>query len=278
MIAPAVQLDTTRPRLRPVFRRYWTLCKVSFQERMEFRVNVLMYVAMALLPAMIAIYLWGVIYNGASDRPQFSRLVTYYLVASFVGFRIASFHWTIMNDIREGRMANYLLRPMSYPAASFCYETGGRTWSTLMTIPIYMLVAVLLGDLFQAPAEISTWLLAILAFMVAYVVNYFLSACVGLITVWQNQPEYLLALFEVGSKWLGGVYVPLALIPSPLNDWLQWLPFAYIYSLPVRIFQGLPAGQIWQGLGIQVIWLALGWLFFRQVWKRALRRYEAFEG
>ncbi len=245
---------------------------------MEYRVNIFFYISIALLPALISIYLWGVVFQGSSQPEKFSQLVTYYLLASFVGFRIASFHWKIMNDIREGRLANFLLRPMSYPATVFWYETGGRTWSTILTIPVYLLVAVLLGSLFKIPNDAINWLLAILAFVIAYVLNFFISFCIGLITVWQNPSEGFLALYEVGSRWLGGVYVPLALMPNPAGEWLQWLPFAYIFSLPVRIFQGLPPEQIWQGILVQLVWISISVVVFRWLWRKAQWRYEGFEG
>lgn len=270
----------TRPanNIGPIIQRYWTLAKLSFQERMEYRWGTLMFMILCLLPALVGIYLWGVVFNTTNNPAATRSVTTYYIVAAYVGWRIAQFHWEIMFEIREGRMANALMRPMSYPATLFWYEVGGRAWSTVLTTPVFVLLALLMGNNFQAPADIFAWLLAILAFMIAFVLSFFVTATLGLITIWQNQPEGFFALYSVGAQWMGGVYVPLALLPTAISDWLQWLPFAYIYSLPVRIFQGLPAEKILQGFAVQLGWLTLAALFFNWMWRKAVRRYEVFEG
>jgi ABC-2 type transport system permease protein len=257
---------------------YWTLSKLSFQERMEYRWNVLIYSALALLPALTGLFLWSVIFNSQHNPEATRQITTYYVVAAFVGWRIAHFHWEIMFEIREGRMATFLLRPLSYPAKAFWYEVGGRTWSTLITLPVFVVAALLLGDNFKTPENGWSWLLAILAFMIAFVMNFFITASLGLVTVWQNQPEAFFAMYNSASSALGGVMVPLYLMPAGIGDWLQWLPFAYIYTLPVRIFQGLPADKILQGFAVQLVWLALAALFFRWFWRKAVRHYEVFEG
>ncbi len=259
-------------------RLYWNLCKLSFQERMEYRWNTLTYSVLVLLPTLISIYLWGSVFNASSNPAANQFITTYYVVAAFLGWRIAFYQWPTLFQIREGRMATALLRPMSYPANTFWFEVGGRAWSTLLTLPIFVGLAIVLGDSFKAPESIANWLLAILAFMIAYVLNFFLTFSLGLVTIWQNQPEGFFALYNAASTAIGGVLVPLALLPAGLGDWLQWLPFAYIYTLPVRIFMGLPPAQIWQGFAVQLAWLALAVLFFRWFWQKALRRYEVFEG
>ena len=265
-------------KTRHVFRAYWTLCKASFQDRMEYRWNTLMYLVLAMIPALISLYLWNVIYNTRHDQAGVRYITTYYVVATFIGWRIADFHWQVLFEIRDGKMATDLMRPMSYPAKLFWYEVGGRSWSTLLTIPFFVALAWLLGDNFQAPDNAAAWFLAIGAFMLAFTLNFFMTAGLGLVTVWQNQPEGFFGLWGALARGLGGAIVPLTLLPAGLHDWLQWLPFAYIYSLPVQIFQGLSGWSLWQGLLIQLGWLIVSALVFRWLWRKATRRYEVFEG
>jgi len=272
------QSSASKYNWRRTFRRYWMLCKISFQERMEYRWNILMYMVVVLLPMLVTMYLWTAVFNSQSNLAATRNIITYYVAAGFLNWRIADFHWIFMLNIKEGRMANFLLRPMSYPATQFWYEVGGRIWSTILTLPVFGVLILALGDNFQAPNSPAGWLLATLAFGFSFVLNFFLTASLGLITVWQNQPEPFFWLYNNVVRWLGGAMLPLALLPWGLGNWLQWLPFAYIYSLPVRIFQGLPASQMVQGFGVQLFWLATAGLMFRFVWRKAVQRYEVFEG
>ncbi len=219
-----------------------------------------------------------IVFENTTNPHLVRYITTYYIVASFVQWRIARYDWNILNDIREGRLANYLLRPMSYPATIFWYEAGGRSWSTLLTLPVYVLVIVLLRNDFALPPDGLTWVLTFIAFLIAYLLSFFLTASIGLIVVWQNQPDAFSYLYDTLSRWLGGTMIPLTLMPFGLGIWFQWLPFAYIYNLPVRIFLGLPPDQILEGFAIQLAWLLVMILFFRWLWRKALLRYEGFEG
>jgi ABC-2 type transport system permease protein len=259
-------------------RSYWTLCKVSFQERMEYRWNTLFYSMLALLPVLVGIFLWSSVFQNKGDAQAIKQITTYYLIAGFLGWRIAQYQWQFMFEIMEGRMAYSLLRPMSYPAKVFWYEVGGRSWSTLMTLPVFGFAAILLGENFLVPQEWWRWLVAILAFMIAYVLNFFITAALGLVTIWQNQPEGYFALYGFSSGALGGTMVPLALMPAGFGDVLQWLPFAYVYSLPTQIFLGMPLDKMAQGFAVQFGWLILSILFFRWLWGVAVRRHEVYEG
>jgi len=258
--------------------RYWSLVKISFQERMVYRWNILFYTFLSILPALIAIFLWNAIYKNLNNPEAIRYITTYYVVASWVNWRVAQHQWPIMWQIKEGQLATDLLRPMSYPAKTFWYEVGGRTWSTLISFPFFIVLALAMGSNFVTPNNIFPWLFALLAFVISYVMSFFLTASLGLLTIWQNQPEGFFTLYDVASKWLGGALVPLALMPGWIGDWLQWLPFAYLYSLPVKIFMGMPFEQILQGFAVQLGWLTLSCIFFSWVWRKALDRYEVFEG
>lgn len=263
---------------RSLLRRYSMLCRVSFQERMEYRWNILFYVIVTIVPALIAMYLWTTVFAADNNPTAVRDICTYYVVATFVTWRIAEFQWNMMQEIRDGKMANSLLRPMSYPAKLFWYEVGGRTWSTILTLPVFIILAFALGDNFKMPDNFGTWLLAILAFLIAYVLNSYLTMMLGLLTIWQNQPEGIFAVYWTLARWFGGSFVPLAFMPGGIGEVLEWLPFAYVYTLPVRIFQGLPPEKMLQGFAVQIIWLVVIGLAFRWTWQKALNRYEVFEG
>lgn len=276
-----LNLSTTEKswtRWKYIFRRYWTLCKVSFQARMEYRWNTLLWMTISIVPILVGMYIWSSIF-GSKNSPAYVRyIVSYYLVAGYIGFRIADFNWEFLFNVREGRLATSLMRPMSFPATIFWSEAGGRTWSTILTTPFFVVIAFLLGNNFEMPNNIWPWLLTLVAFLISFVMNFFLTASLGLITVWQNQPEPFFYLYWGLTRTLGGMVVPLALLPLGLGNWFQWLPFAYIYSLPTRIFLGLPTDQLLQGFAVQIFWLIVTGLFFNWLWRKAIRRYEVFEG
>jgi ABC-2 type transport system permease protein len=75
---------------------------------------------------------------------------------------------------------------------------------------------------------------------------------------------------------LGGVMVPLELFPAGLRDALYWTPFPYVLDFPVRVMIGRASGaELWLGIGVQALWVAVLVALFSLLWRAGLKRYAA---
>jgi len=69
------------------------------------------------------------------------------------------------------------------------------------------------------------------------------------------------------------VLVPFSLFPDWFQTAVTWLPFQAVGYIPVMIFLGKrPGGELWEALGLQLIWAVGLWLAGRIVWRRSLRQ------
>jgi ABC-2 type transport system permease protein len=55
-----------------------------------------------------------------------------------------------------------------------------------------------------------------------------------------------------------------------------WLPFKWTFEFPIEVFIGqLSTTEIWQGVGMQLIWVAITGLGIVAVWRNAIRKFTA---
>jgi ABC-2 type transport system permease protein len=112
--------------------------------------------------------------------------------------------------------------------------------------------------------------------LLAGLVCFFLKLCLGCTSFWTNDIVGASTVYEVIASVLGGVLIPIALLP----DWLQivarLLPIQAIYSVPMAILLGKSDGtDPWFGILLQLGWVVVLWALALVLWRAGLRQYEA---
>jgi ABC-2 type transport system permease protein len=68
--------------------------------------------------------------------------------------------------------------------------------------------------------------------------------------------------------------IPLSLFPDWTGGWLRFLPFQYIYYLPVNTLIGKATTAEWAlGLAVTAAWIGIFALATRLAWKRGIAQY-----
>ena len=86
------------------------------------------------------------------------------------------------------------------------------------------------------------------------------------------------------ARWVlemiaGGYLLPLSLYPSWARNITEFLPFKYIYYVPVSIFTGIiDLNTVMTTLFVGVIWLTAMILFSQWIWKKGIIRYSGVGG
>jgi ABC-2 type transport system permease protein len=75
---------------------------------------------------------------------------------------------------------------------------------------------------------------------------------------------------------LGGLFVPLDLLPALIQRIAQFLPFQLLIYFPIQLVLGrLAPDAIARNFGLGVVWLAIALLLFRLVWRAGAKRFSA---
>jgi len=75
------------------------------------------------------------------------------------------------------------------------------------------------------------------------------------------------------TSFLSGGVIPLPFFPAPVLTVVEWLPFAAMQNMPLRIYSGNIAGtDALKGIAFQIFWLAALFLIGQFTIRRAMKK------
>jgi ABC-2 type transport system permease protein len=264
-------------------RLYLTMVRLSIADALQYRVESFIYVLYELLPPIMMMFVWLTVY-------QSNETVAGYSLAEMLGYTVGVMvlrgsvtvhvEWALDHEIRNGQLSAALIRPFSYWAFLFADSVAWRLVRQIFVLPTLVGAIYLLGPaLDSASLPLERLPLVLLSAGLGYVVCFFLKLCIGFVGFWTNDIMGITTLYEVVANVLGGILIPIVLLP----DWLQIvarvLPIQAIYVIPLSILLGRDGGAdpLW-GIGVQLGWIAALYVLASVLWRAGLRQYESVGG
>ena len=247
---------------------------------MAYRVSFMIWRMRSVLQLLTLYYLWFSITTKSTTFFHYSQsqLLTYVFGSSIAVAVIFSTRTTeVANDINEGSLSNFLIRPMSYFTYVFARDIGDKLFNCLCSLfELILLVLLLKPNLF-----LQTNYLSILGTIFAIglgVINYFLIGfLIGAIGFWSSETWGPRFIFGQILGFLSGGLFPLDILPKPLFTFVQLLPFPYLQYFPLKIYLGQITGlQTIVGFFISALWTVFLSLLLRAVWSKGVKQYGAY--
>jgi ABC-2 type transport system permease protein len=184
----------------------------------------------------------------------------------------------MMQEIKEGTLSLRLLRPM-HPVVSYSAESlAAIPMRLVVSVPIFFIAFFAVGGsgLTRDPALLGMFLWSLLG---AWMLNFSVSAIVGVLGLFMESATAVWELWLGGFMLFSGYLLPLELFPPWLERFARALPFAYLQAVPVEILTGLHdrAGAL-RLLGYQLIYALCAMMLLLWLWRRGIRRFQAFGG
>ncbi len=257
-------------------RAYPALLRIGLAEAVAYRAEFVVWMLTTTMP-LVMLALWTAVAREAPfGRFGHSEFVAYYLAAFIV--RSVSGSWVVwqMNqEIRTGSLSLRLLRPIHPFLAYSAEHIAAIPLRSLFALPMAVVLLVASsGHVVHDP-----WQIVMVPFALAggWLVTFSTMLILGTLGLFL---ERSLALFDV---WLGlnavmsGYLVPLELMPRWLAGAAHWLPFRYTLGYPVELIIGMTTRtQAVAGLLVQTAYVVILVILALFVWKRGIRRFEAF--
>lgn len=206
------------------------------------------------------------------------EIVTHFLLV-FVVSSIVQFHgmFWIARDIRDGTMTRYLVRPIAY--LRFINIGSFSSLKPFITIPFFVVIALILHRYVAAPASWWELALGVIAMIVAALMARSVSNIFGLTAFWLEDVRAVANINWALMFVFGGAFAPIAFLPDVMQTIALWLPYRYLWSFPVELYLGqLHPTQIAQGFAMLCV-LAIGLASVVHImWRRGVRRYSAVGG
>lgn len=265
-------------------RKYWHVLNIGIQNTLSYRVNFLFRSLFGLVPLTAIISVWKTIYGqGQSSVAGYtlSQMISYYLVVTLVDMltAVAEDDWQIAADIKDGRISQFLLKPIDYQTYRLTLFAAGRVMYTSMALLPVMAFIYFQRDYFVFPTELLTWVAFTVSVVMTALLQFFISYSMALLAFWLQEVSTFIFIVYAFEYMAGGHLFPLDILPPALAKVLMLSPFPYQLYFPVNVFLGRITGaELATGLGMQALWVLIAYGTARWVWNRGVRHYEAVGG
>lgn len=265
--------------MRSQVRALPRIARVGFAAAVAYRAEILVWVLAYTMP-LIMMALWTAVAREAPIGRFGPDEVCAYFMAMLV-VRLATNAWIVweMNwEVRTGTFSQRLLRPVN-PIVAYAAEMLAALPMRMVIVgPIAALSLLWLG-LDSLSHDAAQLLLFPATLAGAWLLFFLCQAAIGILSFWWESSLQAYDLWLGCYMVLSGYVMPLEFFPEGVRGVLRWLPFHAILGVPVEAVLGLSSrAQTLRGLGVQAAWVAVMVVVVGLLWRRGVRRYQAFGG
>lgn len=256
------------------------VAKNTWYETMSYRLNFVMWRVRVIFQLLTLYFLWSSIIprNGEFLGYTEPLMLTYILGTSLISsIALASRSYGIGEEINNGNLSNFLIKPINYFAYWFSRDMGDKAMNILFSILELTILFILLQPNIFIQTNIFFIFFSLFSAIIALVLYFFFNIMVGLIGFWSPEVWAPRFIFTILLNFFAGGLFPLDILPKPVFYFLQALPFTYILYFPLKIYLGqLSQIEIYQGISIASAWVILLYWLVRLIWRKGLAVYTAY--
>lgn len=258
--------------------KYISLFRMKLIAGLQYRVAALAGIVTQFVWGFMSILLFKAFYEvDASSFPMsFDALVSYiWLQQAFLALFGA---WLADSDIieaiRDGSIAYEMCRPVQiYPMWFFKSLANRLSRMILRSSPI-LLSTLFMPEPFRLRLPTDLWI--ILWFLFSLLLSALIVVAFGMIT-------YIICIHTISSagvrivmmgiiEFFSGSIIPLPFFPNKIGAVVEFLPFASMQNVPLRIYSGDIAGKdVMFRVALQLFWLVAIYLGGYYLMNRTLR-------
>ncbi len=263
-----------RTRTGLSFVPYWKFMTYAFARSLSYRVNILMGILGNIVNLVIQISIWHTLLGSRSvTNTTIGTMITYSILSTCItALQLNNVGYAVEERLRSGDIAIDLLKPLSYPLSIAADGLGTMAFQSLFTfLPTFVIAVAVFG--LEPPVSALSLLGAAVAALLALVISFGFGYLFALLGFRYLTAHHFNFPFSVMMGVFGGQFLPLWFFPSWLSAINHWLPFQYMYFVPVAIYLGRISRQDLGGtVAIGGVWAVALLLLTRWLWTRAMRR------
>lgn len=263
--------------------KYLAFFKFKFLQQLQFRGEFFLWFVLDLIPFGVLFIVMKTIYQQAEviHTYRINDIIFYYFAVVFIDSLILThFEGWRVEEIKNGKIDGYLLRPFSYIKEIIISDLAKRAFSLMLFLPIYFLFYWITQRIvsFSLPQLNVVQLLSLIIFLGF---AYFMELAIGLIIVilgfWFEGSQGLEHFKWIGVTIFSGSMVPLEFLPTQIQKVANILPFKYMFAVPINILQGRDTFHPNDFLIISITIVFFS-IFVSILWKKAIFQYTSSGG
>ncbi|MBU4210061.1 ABC-2 family transporter protein [Patescibacteria group bacterium] len=261
-------------------KKYWVFFKSELQRSFEYRGMLATWFLVELMGLVTVIFVWLAVYrdNLNVGGYDFKQMIFYYVLVPIVGvFTNVYISESLPKKIKDGVISAELIKPYNLKVKILVGNIAWRMVKLFIYMPIFVAMLAVVGYFFGISLSFGNAMIGFLVCFLVYFLHAFMDLSISYMAFWMDDVWALSHLKFIVLFMFGGMSFPLDLLPENLWKIFNFLPFKFIYFVPVSVLRGrLSSFEI----GFQVVQL-LAWIGFFHflseiLFKLGLKKYEAY--
>ena len=241
-------------------KSYVGMFKMSFKGELQYRAKAFSGVLTQFFWGIMYVYLYTAFMGGnAIDGFSISQMASYvWLGQAVFAMRFVDISKDTAREIQSGDVCYKFTRPINLYNQWFAENWGHKLSATILRSPLIVIVALLLpGNIgLMLPVSFGAFIL----FLISLIIGSMMMSAIAMIAVAlifrTASPKGVVSLIHTISGLLGGLFIPLPLMPQQIQNVINYLPFRFVTDLPLRIY----IGNVSCLTGLMFILIAVLWL------------------
>lgn len=260
-------------------KKYWIVIKNTWHEMLIYRLNFTMWRLRVTLQLLTLYFFWFAITSQSTNIFGYSQklMITYILGTSLISSIVLSSRTgEVGENINNGDLSIFLIRPVNYFLYWFARDIGDKAMNILFSIGELTIIFFILKPPWFLQPNVNFIILCILSSLLALFLYFLINLLLGFIGFWSPEVWGPRFIFYIIVTFFAGGLFPLDILPKPLFNFFQFLPFTYLMYFPIKIYLGqLSYPQIYTGLSICFVWIIIMYFIVQTVWIKGLKSYTA---
>lgn len=250
----------------------------SFHQNFAYKFNVITQLLGLLFNLTIQITIWIALYQGQkltvtnSGNISINEVLTYIALSTLLGALINNNVISMLDEkIKTGLIAMDLIKPFNLWTIFLSTVIGENLFKLLFQcVPVIIVVGLAVDISYPPPLYALVFIIALIN---AFLIYFLLCFLLGLTGFWYFTIWHLEQLLTDLVKLFAGAWIPLWFFPDYLNSLSNFLPFKYIYYVPINIYlQKLSLGNALGALLLQCLWLIILMAGSYIIWKKGIKK------
>ena len=256
-------------------KKYLYIIKTQIIKRLTYAFDVYGNILVQTIIMITSAFFWKALYKdgGTAGGVNVESMLVYIIMSSVLSvLLITNVEKRIEQSVQKGTVATDMMKPVSLFGIYFAEDIGTIIALILQNILPILLIGSLLIKV-PKMADLRDLPLFVLSVLLSFFINWFLAALFGMMAFSAVNIDALIQVKKHLIRLISGSIIPLWFFPDPIANVLKFLPFPYIYQLPLSIYIGRGTrAEIFTGMEIQLAWTVVLFLVFLFAQKQITRK------
>lgn len=259
--------------------KYISVALNNLKKNLVYRVNNFITVISILISFIMLFYFWSSIYRQGSHVGSYSfeQIISYYIFVAIFQLMVTGDNtaWSIGDEIKNGEITNNILKPINYLKYKFSQSMGNLLYRIMFYLPVITMIVFLLRNYFIFPHSVSLLAIFLFCASMSYILFFLVYFLVGIVAFWMGEAKSIFWALWVIIGFMQGSLIPLDLLPRWLMQLSNFLPFKYIFFIPISLITGRSEFS-WFMIYVPLAWLFGLYILAQYLYIKGLKKYEGF--